>query len=217
LRFATKRRLGNGLTRYTFDAPEDDAALFDAVLDGPLARPSPGPDGSPDLRSAGMRRYDARIAVLTRGLGHPGAPASSARASVILTVKADPRTGKPYGAAATQTGQVFPAAAAGRFACLGDLTPIVLGPYGEPLDLGRTQRLASPGQYKALLVRDERCVYPGCTIPGTWCEAHHLVWWSRGGSTDIAHLALLCQRHHTTVHDKDLTITVNGGHATVHV
>lgn len=197
--------------------PEDDAALFDAVLHGPLARPAPGPDGSLDARSGGQRRYDAMTTVLTRGLGNPGAPPSTARASVILTVKADPATGRPYGAAYATTGQVLPARTAGRFACLGDLTPVALGPFGEPLHLGRTERLATPGQYKALIVRDEHCVYPGCTVPGTWCEAHHTIWWSRGGGTDITSLVLLCPRHHTTVHDKDLTITVNGAHATVHL
>ncbi|GGF41647.1 hypothetical protein GCM10011366_06690 [Ornithinimicrobium tianjinense] len=217
LRLVTRQGLGGGMTRYTIDAPEDDAALLDGILAGPLARPVPGPEGTPDLRSAGQRRYDALLTVLGRGLGHPGAPPSTARASVIITVRADPSTGHPTGAATTQTGQVFPARAAGPSACTGDLTPVVLGPHGEPLALGSTQRLATPGQYKALIVRDEHCVFPGCTVPGTWCEAHHATWWSRGGPTDLTNLALLCTRHHQQVHDKDLTVTVNGAHATVHL
>lgn len=216
-RCLTRRPLGQGMVRYTLDAPEDDATLIDGILDGPLARPAPGEDGAPDERSAGQRKYDAHLMVLGRGLGNPGAPPSTARASVMITVKADPATGRPAGAAFTATGQVLDAATAGKFACLGDVTPIVLGEHGEPLDLGRTVRLATPGQFKALMVRDRQCTYPGCSVPGTWCDAHHLIWWCRNGDTDIAVLVLLCPRHHTLVHAKDLIATVIGNVVTWHV
>ncbi|GGK69852.1 HNH endonuclease signature motif containing protein [Ornithinimicrobium pekingense] len=216
-RCITRRPLGQGMVRYTVDVPEPDAALFDGIHNGPLARPVPAEDGSPDDRSAANRRYDAHLAVLNRGLGNPGAPPSSARASVMLTLRADPQTGCPTGAAFTATGQVLDAAQAGRFACIGDVTPIVLGEHGEPLDLGRTVRLATPGQFKALMVRDGSCTYPGCSVPGTWCDAHHVLWWSRHGGTDLLNLVLLCPRHHTLVHDKDLTATVAGSVVVWHV
>ncbi len=216
-RCLTRRPLGQGMVRYTLDAPLADAALVDGVLAGPLVRPTPEPDGTPDPRSAGQRRYDGLLAVVTRGLGHPGAPPSTARASVVLTLRADPAGGRPTGAATTSQGLVLGAAEAGRYACLGDVTPLVLGERGEPLALGRTQRLASPGQVKALLVRDGSCTYPGCSLPGTWCDAHHLTWWSRGGGTDLDNLALLCSRHHTLVHQRDLTASVDGGTVTWHV
>ena len=233
LRCVSRRRVGPGLVRYTLDAPDADAALIDGVLEGPLAAPDPARDdgagqdgqegqgqgqGDRDGRSVGQRRYDAVLTVISRGLGHPGAPPSSARASVILTVAADPDTGRPRGAAFTQVGDAaLDAGQAGRFACLGDLTPLVLGEAGEPLRLGRTVRLATPGQFKALLVRDRTCTFPGCSVPGSWCEAHHLIWWCRGGGTDIELLVLLCGRHHKKVHDKDLMATVTGGTTTWHV
>lgn len=218
LRNLTRRPLGNDMTRYTFDAPPSDAAIFDGIIDGPLARPAPDTDtGKADLRSSGQRRFDALRTVVRRGTGNPGAPPSTARASVMVTVRADPATGRPTGAAHAHTGQSFTASQAGLFACLGDLTPVALGPFGEPLALGRTTRLATPAQFKALMVRDEHCTYPGCSMPGTWCEAHHIIWWSRGGTTDIVYLVLLCPRHHTLVHDKDLKATVNGAVVTWHV
>lgn len=216
-RCVERRPLGEGMTRFTIDAPESDAALLDGVLMGALAAPVPNEDGLPDDRSACQRHYDALLMVLNRGLSNPGAPPSSARASVLLTVQADPETGEPTGAASTHTGQVFTASEAGRFACIGDLTPIVLGEHGEPLKLGRTVRLATPGQFKALMVRDGQCTYPGCSVPGTWCDSHHLVWWCRGGDTDIEMLALLCPRHHTLVHERDLMATVAGSVVTWHV
>ncbi|GAA1179509.1 hypothetical protein GCM10009584_21770 [Ornithinimicrobium humiphilum] len=216
-RCVVRRPLGQGMVRYVLDAPERDAVLLDGILTGPLAKPQPAEDGARDERSAGQRGYDAFLTVMGRGLGHPGAPPSSSRGSVVLTVAVDPATGRPTGPATTSTGQVLDPQAVGRFACLGDVTPVVLGPLGEPLDLGRTRRLATPGQVKALYVRDGTCTYPGCSVPGTWCDAHHLVWWSRGGGTDLTNLALLCSRHHTLVHDEDLMATVTGGVVTWHV
>ena len=66
-------------------------------------------------------------------------------------------------------------------------------------------------------MRDRSCTFPGCSVPGSWCEAHHVVWWCRGGGTDIELLVLLCGRHHKKVHDKDLMATVTGGTTIWHV
>ncbi|WP_462417973.1 HNH endonuclease signature motif containing protein [Kytococcus sp. Marseille-QA3725] len=44
-----------------------------------------------------------------------------------------------------------------------------------------------------------------------WCHAHHIRHWADGGATDLANLALLCQRHHTVVHRERLTANRDGG------
>jgi predicted restriction endonuclease len=66
-------------------------------------------------------------------------------------------------------------------------------------------------------MRDQCCTIPGCTVPATWCDAHHVVWWSRGGTSDLSNYALLCPRHHTWVHDNDLTATVTAFGVTWHL
>ena len=63
------------------------------------------------------------------------------------------------------------------------------------------RRLFAPGQRKALLIRDQTCRAEGCDVPGTWCDAHHLDPWSRGGKTDLADGVLLCNHHHHRAHD----------------
>jgi len=74
-----------------------------------------------------------------------------------------------------------------RLACTARLLPAVLGTDSLPLDLGRTARLFSPAQRKALRVRDRTCRAAGCTVPATWCEAHHFGRpWAAGGTTDLA-------------------------------
>ena len=70
-----------------------------------------------------------------------------------------------------------------------------------PPDLGRTRRLFTPAQRKALLVRDRTCRAEGCDVPATWCEAHHLDPWHTGGRTDLANGVLLCSHHHHRAHE----------------
>ena len=70
------------------------------------------------------------------------------------------------------------------------------------LDLGRSRRLFSPAQRKALALRHTTCATEGCTIPARWCEAHHAGKpWSQGGRTDLAEATLFCSRHHHLAHD----------------
>jgi hypothetical protein len=88
-----------------------------------------------------------------------------------------------------------------RLACTAKLIPAVLGTKSETLDLGRSARLFSRAQVKALRLRDKGCRADGCTVPVTWTEAHHLDPWSRGGNTDLANGLLLCNFHHHRIHD----------------
>ncbi|QCC78634.1 HNH endonuclease [Nocardioides daphniae] len=104
------------------------------------------------------------------------------------------------------------AAQARRLACTAQIIPAVLGTDGEVLDVGRAARLFTKAQRRALALRDGTCRAEGCTIPGTWSEAHHLVPWSHGGATDLDNAALLCSRHHHRAHDAayDLATLANG-------
>ncbi len=99
------------------------------------------------------------------------------------------------------TGDVITASEARRLACQAHLIPAVLGGRSEMLDLGRSQRLFSPGQRKALLLKGTTCRADGCDIPATWTEAHHLLPWSFGGRTDLDNAILLCRHHHQRIHD----------------
>jgi hypothetical protein len=81
------------------------------------------------------------------------------------------------------------------------LPPALGGAPPEPLELGRTTRVISATQRRALAVRDGGCVFPGCDRPLAWCDAHHLRHWLHGGPTDLANLVLLCRAHHRAVHE----------------
>ena len=77
----------------------------------------------------------------------------------------------------------------------------------QPLAVGRTSRTATPAQRRALAVRDQGCIIPGCGVPAETCQAHHLVDWADGGPTDLDQLALLCWAHHRQVDLHMWTVT----------
>jgi hypothetical protein len=65
-----------------------------------------------------------------------------------------------------------------------------------PLWLGRTTRIATPGQTAALAARDRGCSFPGCDRPPSHCQRHHVLDWAHDGPTDLDNLTLLCGYHH---------------------
>jgi Domain of unknown function (DUF222) len=78
------------------------------------------------------------------------------------------------------------------------------------LDVGRSHRLVTDRQYRALLVRQHgHCAHPGC--PNTKnLHAHHRIHWIHGGRTDLGNLLLLCERHHVSHHAGEFEIFTDG-------
>ena len=108
------------------------------------------------------------------------------------------------------TGPVT-AATIRKIACDADIIPVLLGSQGRILDIGRTTRIFPPHLRKAITARDQGCAFPGCTIPAPWCEAHHITYWSRGGTTCADNGVLLCSHHHHLIHKEHWTIQPRAG------
>ncbi|MDF9752721.1 HNH endonuclease signature motif containing protein, partial [Arthrobacter sp. ES3-54] len=98
-----------------------------------------------------------------------------------------------------------------KIACDADIIPVLLGGQGRVLDIGRASRVFPPHIRKALTARDRGCAFPGCTIPAPWCEAHHIDYWSRGGTTGTENGTLLCSHHHHVIHKERWTIQLKSG------
>src|SRR3954447_14683390 len=80
-------------------------------------------------------------------------------------------TGTPGpGAARTGFGARISAARARWLACDGMISRIVMGPDGQPLDVGRTQRVVPAHIRRAVEQRDRHCVFAGCSAPTHWCD-----------------------------------------------
>jgi hypothetical protein len=103
-----------------------------------------------------------------------------------------------------------------RIACDAGVARIITGPDGLPMDAGREQRTAGVGIRRAIEARDVHCVFAGCTAPAAWCDVHHVVHWAFGGPTSCENGALLCERHHTAVHEGGFTICRDRGTAVWH-
>ena len=89
--------------------------------------------------------------------------------------------------------------------CDADLTPILTAGKHTVLDVGRSHRLATPNQRKAVVNRQGgTCAGPGCRGPVV--HVHHVQYWSDGGTTDLANLVGLCPRCHAAVHQGFFTI-----------
>ena len=98
-----------------------------------------------------------------------------------------------------------------RLAGEGEIVEVRLDPLGGVLDYGRTRRLASPGQRKALAARDGGCCFPGCTRPPAWTEVHHVIPWEPDGQTNLDNLCLLCAHHHRSFQPAGWTVVMTHG------
>lgn len=93
-----------------------------------------------------------------------------------------------------------------RLLCTARVQGALVGRGGTVMALGRSHRLATRAQRRALTVRDSGiCQFPGCQQV-RHLDAPHIVPWSHGGATDLDNLLLLCGRHHTLVQEGGLRI-----------
>ena len=105
---------------------------------------------------------------------------------------------------------VLPGKVADQQLCDTESIHVTVDTDGNPLNLGRSKRLFTPGQKVALAVRDGGCRWTGCERPASYTEAHHIDPWESGGKTDIDRGILLCQYHHLHCHDNGWHITREG-------
>lgn len=111
-----------------------------------------------------------------------------------------------------------------RWACIGDISPVIVGADGTRLLLGRTTRLANREQRRALRVLYRTCAC--CDVVFEHCQIHHVAWFEPSGHTDIGNLLPLCHRHHHLAHeggwqlsllaDRSLRIVLPNGEVRVH-
>src|SRR2546429_3852313 len=188
--------------------PQDGLVRLDGVLDaegGATLRTALQPFMKPvkdDARNYGQRRVEA-----LRELGGQGGSGSrrdgaGPRPQLIIRASLDTLAGTA-GAPAGELdgGGTVPAQTVQRYACDSAISRIT-GQSELEHELNHASRTLPASTRRALEARDRHCVFPGCTRPLTWCDGHHLVWWTRGGATALPNLALLCRPHHRMVHEE---------------
>ncbi|GAB2984227.1 HNH endonuclease signature motif containing protein [Nocardioides montaniterrae] len=198
------KRLGDGITRIVGQVPDAVAARLETYLDA-----FSSPRVSTGERLPRSRRLGQAFCALLEHLDPKKLPDHGGDATtVMVTIPLEDlrRDLATAGIIGSLEGDLqITADEARRLACTAKIIPVVLGGKGEILDLGRAQRLFNASQRKALRLRDKQCRAEGCSIPATWCEAHHSHPWSAGGKTDLADGVLLCSHHHQVAHDPHMT------------
>ena len=157
------RPRGDGSTDLHARVPDHVANRLRTYLDA-YTSPRRTPLGEVDQLPVARRRGEAFVAFL-ENLPDTGLPVhGGTTTSVMVTLDLDTLlTG--IGVATTSTGDRVTAEQARRLACQARIIPVVLGRKGEVLDLGRSARLFSPAQRKAMAIRDTRVHHRGLLDP----------------------------------------------------
>jgi Domain of unknown function (DUF222)/HNH endonuclease len=95
-----------------------------------------------------------------------------------------------------------------RLACDASLVVMRHAPDGSVLDVGRRTRTIPAAIRRALIARDRRCQFPGCTARR--CDGHHIRHWADGGATRLDNLVLLCRHHHRLLHEGGYYVVKDG-------
>jgi len=223
----TKRRVAwrereDGMIDFHVRLPKQEAALLISAIDTakdqfgpPPAKPDPcGDCASAQESTPTYTNADALLDVARVFLNAaPEDRSGEDRTLVVVHVSAENLGNVPAGTSNTShavchiegVGSIEPATAQ-RLACDAPLLGAVVDAHRKVLAMGRTRRLVTKTQRRALMIRDGMCRYPGCHQT-RHLTAHHVIPWILGGRTDLDNLILLCQWHHTVVHEGGVTIT----------
>jgi hypothetical protein len=229
----------DGLVRVTGLLEPDDAAVLRAALvargkrpwrndrrnpdaDAPEEPPDPGEPGEPARLSeadptlgtrdpVASRRVDALVALARAALAADGAPDDGDDlAEVLVVVDHDVLSlACEVGRCQIHDGPPISSYTARPLCCDARIRPLIQRD-GQPLALGRAQRLVNRAQRRALRFRDgPGCAFPGCAARHV--DAHHLVFWADGGLTDLDNLVLLCRHQHRLLHEGGYTAAMVAG------
>ena len=189
---------------------EDEGAAPEDVPHGTPAQDGPRPEvpGKDVPRgtlgrgpSRAVRRADTLAWMAERVFEPNDAPALAPdRHEIVVHVAAEVLTDRGAGRCEVEHGSALAAETARRLCCDAGIVPMVDGPGGEPLSVGRRTRSIPPAVRRALLGRDRGCRFPGCTATHR-LHGHHVRHWANGGETALHNLILLCPAHHRLVHE----------------
>ena len=139
-----------------------------------------------------------------------------ARAEIVVHIDYELLAGHAYGAdqgdsrtCRTLNGSELTVETIRRLACEAEIVPLVLDGKSVPLDVGKSKRLATAYQRRALAAVHETCAIDGCSVKFSHCEPHHIDYWENGGPTDLNNLVPLCSRHHHAAHEGGWKLSLN--------
>lgn len=202
--------------------------LFHSILnpkgDGPAA-PSgpqfadsdPGESDEPlpaqaDPRSRAQRQHDALATILSVAARAGELPTiGGAAPTLVVSVDADElRSGSGH-AFIEGCDEPVSLSVARPIGCGGVIQRVAADTAGRIRAIHTSDRVFGAHQRKAIALRDGGCIIPGCHVPATWCEIHHVEEHSRGGPTHTDNGVLLCWHHHRTLDSGGWKVRMRNG------
>ncbi|SDW38484.1 protein of unknown function [Amycolatopsis xylanica] len=163
-------------------------------------RTPPATDDETDTRSHAEKLGDTWAEVISHAIGDPELPSNDGIPLQLTLTTTISELLAESGTVPLEGGRNITAREARRVCCEADVYVAILSGTDVPLDLSRLQRYASPGQRRALALRDQGCAFPGCRRTPRDCDAHHVIHWLNDGETKLENLCLLCPHHHQLIH-----------------
>ena len=177
------------------ELPAADGAVVATAIEHVASRIPVMPHEA-DESFADARRADALVELASGGRSDDGA---GDRATVVVhaplsVLECDD------GASEIEGGGVAPAQTTRRLLCHARVQALLEDENTQPVRVGRLRRDPPGWMVRQLRYRDRECTFPGCGAR-RFTQAHHVVWWERGGPTDLDNLILVCGFHHKLVHE----------------
>ena len=186
-----------------------------------------------DDRTAAQKRHDALAAALGIAARHRDMPTlGGASPVVVVTVDAKDlanyaagATGGSFGAAGARasgvsgnggwatipgSGAHVPVSVAAQVACSGAIQRVLMD-EGRIIGITTTDRIFTVHLRRAIIARDKECLIPGCHVPASWCEIHHVTEHAQGGPTHTDNGVPLCWWHHRSLGTSGWEIRMNDG------
>jgi hypothetical protein len=186
-----------------------------AGLDGELAQTCIDafrrPDAPGEHRTPEQATADALVEIFDAALRSRSAPTQHGeRPHLTIVIEAERLetvTGVGFG---TFTGPI-PATEVLRLARDAKLTWITVDPDGVPLNVSEGRNVVQSALWRALVVRDGGCRWPGCDAPPSRCDVAHAEVPDRdGGPRVLSNVAMLCRHHHRKVDIGKWTMRIRG-------
>ena len=153
-----------------------------------------------DDRTGGQKRADILRGVLEAATRDPGTPSLGGAAPTIMihVNQTDLLAGRGVGwidgveapISLTTVKQAL---------CAGGFQEIRFGPNNEVHSLSTENRFFNRAQRRAIAARDGGCIIPGCQIPASMTEIHHVIPDAQHGETHTDNGVCLCWWHHRTI------------------
>ena len=158
--------------------------------------------GPEDDRSHSQRMHDANAELVHHAMDQGTLPKrNGVRPHVTVTTTLEALKGEVgVPPADVEFGLPISTKTMERIACDCTISRVLLAD-SMVIDVGRATRVVSAPTRRALRVRDKGCRFSGCDRPVDWTNPHHIIFWARGGPSNLPNEVLLCHYHHRLVHE----------------